>query len=207
VPGINDLVYGDKENGILSAEERIEKGKTAMEALVAYKELKKAGKDDEAKVQYDILMANFEHFGYSYIKDPKDIVPHVPTVFYSFHIMVIFGTMFVLIFLVFGWFTIKNKIEQFKFAKLLYIIGIISIPMAFIASEAGWVVAEVGRQPWVIQDLMTVDAGVTNISSGAVQTTFWIFAFIFTGLLIAEISIMLKFIKDGPAKPENEGGK
>jgi cytochrome d ubiquinol oxidase subunit I len=40
-----------------------------------------------------------------------------------------------------------------------------------------------------------------------VQTTFWIFAFIFTGLLIAEISIMLKFIKDGPAKPENEGGK
>ncbi|MBN2777558.1 MAG: cytochrome ubiquinol oxidase subunit I [Bacteroidales bacterium] len=207
VPGINDLVYGDKENGILSAEERIEKGKTAMDALVAYKELKKAGKDDEAKVQYDILMANFEHFGYSYIKDPKDIVPHVPTVFYSFHIMVIFGTMFVLIFLIFGWLTIKNRIEQFKFAKLLYLIGIISIPMAFIASEAGWVVAEVGRQPWVIQDLMTVDAGVTNISSGAVQTTFWIFAFIFTGLLIAEVSIMLKFIKDGPAKPENEGGK
>ena len=78
--------------------------------------------------------------------------------------------------------------------------------MAFIASEAGWVVAEVGRQPWVIQDLMTVDAGVTNISSDAVQTTFWIFAFIFTGLLIVELSIMLKFIKDGPAKPEMEGG-
>ncbi|MDD4148825.1 MAG: cytochrome ubiquinol oxidase subunit I [Bacteroidales bacterium] len=207
VPGITDIVYGDEENQILPTSERIAKGKIAMNALIAYKEFKAQGNTEDAKVQYDILMDNFEHFGYSYVKDPKDIVPHVPIVFYSFHIMVIFGTMFVLVFLIFAWLTIRNKLENFKFAKILYIIGIACVPMAYIASEAGWVVAEVGRQPWVIQDLMTVDAGVTNIATGAVQTTFWIFAFIFTGLLIAEVSIMLRFIKDGPAKPENEGGK
>jgi cytochrome d ubiquinol oxidase subunit I len=53
---------------------------------------------------------------------------------------------------------------------------------------------------------MTASAGVTNISSTSVQITFWIFAFIFTALLITEVSIMIKFIKTGPAKPEIEGG-
>lgn len=54
--------------------------------------------------------------------------------------------------------------------------------------------AEVGRQPWVIQDLMPTTAAVSGVPSGSVQLTFWIFAAIFTALLIAEISIMLRFI-------------
>jgi cytochrome d ubiquinol oxidase subunit I len=64
-------------------------------------------------------------------------------------------------------------------------------------------VAEVGRQPWVIQDLMPTMAAVTKISTGAVQVTFWLFAIIFTTLLIAEIKIMMRQIKIGP---KTEGG-
>ncbi len=206
VPGINDIVNGDAERGILSTQERMDKGNKAMDALIAYKQFKKDGNTAEAETQLAILMENFDHFGYSYISKPTDVVPNVPIVFYSFHIMVILGTLFVLMFMIFGWLTIKNKIETFKFSKLLYILGILGIPMAFIATEAGWVVAEVGRQPWVVQDLMTTSAGVTNISTGSVQLTFWIFAFIFTGLLIAELSIMIKYIKTGPNKPGQEGG-
>jgi len=206
VPGINDIVNGNPERDILSTQERMEKGDIAMDALIAYKKFKKDENTVEADKQLTILMDNFDHFGYSYIEKPSDVVPNVPIVFYSFHIMVILGSLFVLMFMIFGWLTMKNKIEKFKFSKLLYILGILGIPMAFIATEAGWVVAEVGRQPWVIQDLMTTSAGVTNISTGAVQLTFWIFAFIFTGLLIAELSIMIKYIKTGPSKPEEEGG-
>ena len=51
-----------------------------------------------------------------------------------------------------------------------------------------------GRQPWVIQDLMPTGVAVSDISSGSVQTTFWIFAILFTLMLAAEVSIMLRYI-------------
>jgi cytochrome bd ubiquinol oxidase subunit I len=61
---------------------------------------------------------------------------------------------------------------------------------------------EVGRQPWVIQDLMPTRAAVSNIEVGSVKLTFVLFALTFTALLIAEIKIMLTQIKKGT----NEGG-
>jgi len=66
----------------------------------------------------------------------------------------------------------------------------------------GWIVAEVGRQPWVIQDLMPTFSAVTHLDVTTVQITFWLFVVVFTALLIAEIKIMTKQIKIGP----KEGG-
>jgi cytochrome bd ubiquinol oxidase subunit I len=206
VPGINDLVNGNPERNILSFEQRKVLGDSSYNALVAFKAAKKANDEVTASEQLKIFKATFPHYGYAYLDKPEDVVPNVPLVFYSFHIMVILGTLFVLIFLVFGWLSMKNKIENFKFAKVLYILGIIGIPLAFIASQSGWIVAELGRQPWIVQDLMPVGAGVTDINVASVQATFWIFTAIFTALLIAELSIMIKFIKTGPEKSENNGG-
>jgi cytochrome d ubiquinol oxidase subunit I len=62
----------------------------------------------------------------------------------------------------------------------------------------GWVVAEVGRQPWVIQDLMPTISAVSKVKTGMVQTTFLLFAVTFTILLIAELKIMFAQIKKGP---------
>lgn len=202
VPGINDLIYGNPERNILSTQERMEKGNASMNALIAYKESKAANNTEEATKHLNVFKENYEHFGYSYIKEPVETIPNIPIVFYSFHIMVYLGSLFILVFLVFAWLSIKDKLDKVKGKKFLYILSIICIPLAFIAGEAGWAVAEVGRQPWVIQDLMTASAGVTNISSTSVKLTFWIFAFIFTGLLITELSIMLRFIKAGPNKSE-----
>jgi cytochrome d ubiquinol oxidase subunit I len=82
-------------------------------------------------------------------------------------------------------------------------LAIFTIPLAYLATQAGWVVAEMGRQPWVIQDLLPTVAAISHINTGTVQITFWLFAAVFTGLLIAELSIMFKQIKIGP----KEGGK
>jgi cytochrome d ubiquinol oxidase subunit I len=70
--------------------------------------------------------------------------------------------------------------------------------LVYIASQAGWIVAELGRQPWVIQDLMPVMAAVSRLDSTSVQVTFWLFALVFTALLTAEIMIMVRQIKLGP---------
>jgi len=145
---------------------------------------------------------NYKHFGYGFLDKPTDIIPNVQLVFYSFHAMVLLGTFFVFVFLAFFWFSFRNTIEKFRFRKLLYYIALLCIPLSFIASEAGWVVVEVGRQPWVVQDYMPVSAAVTDISSSSVQLTFFIFAVVFTALLIAEVSIMTRQIKIGPTKQE-----
>lgn len=77
---------------------------------------------------------------------------------------------------------------------------LLCMPLAYLASQAGWIVAEVGRQPWAIQDLMPVGVAASRIASGSVATTFFIFLVLFTALLVAEISILCKQIKIGPEK-------
>jgi cytochrome d ubiquinol oxidase subunit I len=73
-----------------------------------------------------------------------------------------------------------------------------SIPLAYLSSQLGWVVAEVGRQPWTIQDILPTCISTSHINVGAVQTTFFLFMAFFTTLLIVEIRIMIKQIKIGP---------
>jgi cytochrome bd ubiquinol oxidase subunit I len=115
--------------------------------------------------------------------------------FYTFHLMVIIGMYFILFFALAWFLNQKNKLNGQKWMLWLSLLG---LPLAYICSECGWIVAEVGRQPWVIQDIMPVGMAVSKISAGSVQTTFVLFAVLFTVLLISELSIMIKQIKKGP---------
>ena len=198
VPGLKDLVYGNDKYNIESAQSKIEKGKVAIGALKKYKEAKKQNNELLMAKYEKILTENMQYFGYGHLDKPEDIVPPVGITFYAFHIMVALGSWFLLLFALLLFFTLKRDILKYKW---LLISATASIPLGYIASEAGWIVAEVGRQPWAIQDLMPVGVAVTDISSTNVKTTFFMFAFLFTALLIAEIKIMLKQIKIGP-----EGG-
>ena len=201
VPGVNDLVNGNEKYGIMSATEKIERGKKAIAKLKAFKDAKKSGDAalaESLKTEFmspDFQENYFKYFGYGYITDTNLLIPSVPLTFYSFHIMVILGFYFILFFFLSFLFVIRGKLVKKKWFLRL---AIWTIPLAYIASQAGWILAEVGRQPWVIQDLMPTVAAVTKISSSAVQVTFWLFLAIFTLLLIAELKIMLRQIKIGP---------
>jgi len=195
VPGIIDLTKGNAEHKIISAEEKIRNGKIAITALADFKDAKEKhniAKQDSAR---KIFEANYKQMGYGYLHDPNSIIPNVPLTFYSFHIMVILGFYFILLFIIILWLTIKKNITGRRFWLRL---GLWSFPLAFIASEAGWIVAEVGRQPWVIQDLLPTMVASSNIDTISVQITFFLFAILFTILLIADIKIMLAQIKSGP---------
>jgi cytochrome d ubiquinol oxidase subunit I len=137
-------------------------------------------------------MDNYKYFGYGFLNSPKDAVPPVATTFYAFRIMVMLGG-YLLVFFALILFVIYRK-PKFLQNKWLSLLGIISIPAVWICSQAGWVLAEVGRQPWAIQDILPVNAAVSDISAGSVQLTFWIFAIIFTLFLFAEVSILLRQI-------------
>jgi len=108
--------------------------------------------------------------------------------------MVALGSWFIVLFLVVLYLSMANEIERFR--KWLWL-ALWSIPLGYVAAEAGWIVAEVGRQPWAIQDLMPVGIAATNLASVNVKISFFMFAILFTILLIAEIKIMLKQIRLG----------
>jgi cytochrome d ubiquinol oxidase subunit I len=205
VPGILDLVDGNSERGILSASEKIERGKYARDVLRELKEAKEKGD----MMRYETLKAKFtdenfkdeyfRYFGYGYIDDPGRLIPNVPLSFYSFRLMVGLGFYFLLFFILTLILVYTRTLEKRKWFQLL---ALFTIPLAYLATMLGWTVAEMGRQPWVIQDLMPTFSAVSHLDAATVQVTFWLFVIIFTALLIAEVKIMTKQIKIGP----NEGG-
>lgn len=201
VPGINQLIDGDPAHGVMSIHEKMRRGKIAVGKLAEFKEAQKAGNTPLAQslkneITGDSFQQNyFKYFGYGHANTPNELIPNVPMTFYSFHIMVLLGFYFVLFFILVLIFLMKEKLQRYRW--FLWI-AILSIPLVYLTSQAGWITAEVGRQPWVIQDLMPSWSAVTRISSGAVQVTFWLFAVLFIILFIAELKIMFRQIKLGP---------
>ena len=88
--------------------------------------------------------------------------------------------------------------DQLEKQPLLLKLGAFSFFLGLVAHEAGWIVTEVGRQPWAIQDLLPVTVARSNLDSGTVEVTFFMFLILFTALLIAELKIMAKQISIGP---------
>jgi len=195
VPGIKDLAEGNSEHGIMSVTDKIGKGKNAIQALKDYNSAKKLKDTAASRTAMTALLTDYNNFGYGYLTEAKQAIPPVKLTFYSFRLMVFLGFWFVLLFILAIIFIRKNSIEN---KRWFFIASIISIPLAYLASQFGWIVTEVGRQPWVIQDLMPSVTAVSNINVGSVKVTFVLFAIIFTVLLIAEIKIMIKQIKIGP---------
>lgn len=199
IPGIQDIIdggYVDYDGKVaLSAQEKIERGQTAITSLAKYRAAKKAGNLDEAQVYLKSLEENQAYFGYGYIKNVNDLVPNVTINYYFFRIMVGLGFYFILFFAVVLFVGYKKDLSQYKWLQLL---AIITIPLGYLASQAGWVVAEVGRQPWAIQDMLPLNAAISKLNPSSVQITFFLFLIIFTVMLIAMIGIMRKAIGKGP---------
>ena len=194
VPGIRNILEGGYKlpdgSTALSAEEKMQRGRTAIAALATYRQTKDAA---EKQAALETLRANFACFGYGYLTSPAELVPPVALTFYSFRVMVMVGGFYLALFA--GMLLLGKWICRWKLALLAVVL---STPLAWMASEAGWVVTEVGRQPWAIQGLLPNVAAISRLDVGAVQTTFFIFLGLFTLLLVAEISIMVKAIAAGP---------
>ena len=199
VPGISELLKGGYTQAdgsvALSAEQKIARGKVAITALAEYRKAKESGDSAGKESALARLRENFAYFGYGYLKGPEELVPPVPVTFYSFRVMVILGGYFIALFA--GMLLLGRRVEKWK---LVLWGALLTIPLAYMASEAGWIVAEVGRQPWAIQGLLPNAAAVSALQPSSVQITFFIFLILFTVLLLAELCIMCRAIADGPEK-------
>lgn len=204
VPGINDVIAGVDINergdtiNTVSYAERIERGKAAQESLRRFDTARKAGDAAAMEKARADMMKDYQFFGYGYFDSVDQAIPPVALTFYSFRVMVIVGSYLILFFLVVLFAAYRKQWLQRE--KWLQWTAMITLLLVYLCSQAGWIVAEVGRQPWTVQDLLPTCAAISDIPSASVITTFWIFAAIFTMLLIAEVSIMCRYISRNAKK-------
>lgn len=207
IPGIDELVE--------HAETRIRQGVTAFHALQQIRET-----NGVANVAPEVRAAfenNGRDLGYAlllkrYVDDPRqatedqihqaalDTVPHVPTLFWSFRIMVGLGFFFIALMAVFFYLSARRRLDRYPF---LLRVAVFSIPLPWIAAELGWIVAEFGRQPWIIEGVLPTAAAVSNLGAATVLATIAGFVLIYTVLFIIEMALMIRAIRHGP-EPDDE---
>jgi cytochrome d ubiquinol oxidase subunit I len=201
----------EKISGIIDlkkeAEGKIQNGIVAYELL---QKLRAGDKSPETRQAFDLRKKDL---GYGLLlkkytpnvvdatpeqikKAAADTIPRVAPLFWSFRIMV--GIGFVLLFLfaaAFYFLAVRNLAPQRWLLKL----ALWSIPLPWIAAELGWIVAEYGRQPWTIAEVLPTFLSVSNIPVSNVYASLAGFIAFYTALLVVEVYLLLKYIKLGPS--------
>jgi cytochrome d ubiquinol oxidase subunit I len=204
VPGISELV------GI--AQQDIADGLIAYRALAT---IRKNPQDAGARATLD---AHVGHLGYALllkrirldienatqdeiVRAANSTIPDVPVLFWSFRLMVGLGLWFIALFAFSFWLSATRQFDRWR----LYLwAAFLTLPLPWIAAELGWIVAEYGRQPWVIVGVLPTALGVSSTSASNVALSLVGFALFYSCLLVADVYLLLKYIKLGPDEPKPE---
>jgi cytochrome d ubiquinol oxidase subunit I len=199
VLGLKELMY--------EHERRIRSG------MIAYEYLEKLRAGDRSESNINMFESRKEDLGFGlllkrYVENPatateeqikqavKDSIPQVAPLFWSFRVMVAAGFWMLLLIVLGFYFTAKRKIQDKRWLLRLFVL---SIPVPWIAAETGWFVAEFGRQPWAIGEVLpTYIATSTRTTNDLIISLTGFIAF-YTLLLIIEIYLMFKFGRQGPS--------
>ncbi len=130
---------------------------------------------------------------------PPEDRPPVALTFFSFRIMVLLGLLFPLLAFL-GWLWKDNLARKPKYLKIM----LWAIPLPYIAIEAGWMVAEVGRQPWIVYGLMRTSDAVSPIAVSQVLVTLIGFILLYTLLGVVNFLLIAKLARKGPDIPSGQ---
>jgi cytochrome d ubiquinol oxidase subunit I len=127
---------------------------------------------------------------------PRDWPDNIPLLYYTYHIMVGLGTIFIAIMVLAAWKMWRGRLYDSR--GMLWVL-MLSLPFPYIANTAGWITAEVGRQPWIIHGLMRTQVGASpQVSSGNVWFTLIGFMGMYTVLSILFLFLVYRVIERGP---------
>ena len=127
---------------------------------------------------------------------PREEWPPLALTFYPFHLMVMLGMLFIALGAL-GLFLLRRG-KLFDSRWYLWC-ALLAVPLPFVANELGWITAEVGRQPWIVYQVMkTADAISPNVSAGHILASLAIFGTIYAGLFAAWLWLIVRKIKQGP---------
>jgi cytochrome d ubiquinol oxidase subunit I len=204
VPGINQLAA--------HAQERIRSG------LLAYGGLQRLNADRNDAGARAQLAAHAEDLGYALLlktvrpdiqaatdadieKAAWSTVPRVSPLFWSFRLMVGLGFFFIGLFAVAFYLASRRRLLA---SPAFLRVALWALPLPWIAAELGWFVAEVGRQPWVIEGVLPTSLAVSSLSPGSVLTTLLGFIALYSALFVVDVFLMTRAIRQGPAPALSE---
>jgi cytochrome d ubiquinol oxidase subunit I len=198
VIGILDLVNTN--------EARIRSGLFAYDGV---EKLKAKPKDVAARAEFE---AHKQDLGYAYllkryVADPRtasealvvkaayDTIPDVPVMFWAFRVMAGIGfamiALFATAFILVTW----NK----DFTNRLFLVACVcAIPLPWISTEFGWVLAEFGRQPWAVDGVLPTFLGASSLSAGQIWVSIAGFTLMYATLAVIEVRLLIKTIITGP---------
>ncbi|MFM2642634.1 cytochrome ubiquinol oxidase subunit I [Vibrio campbellii] len=199
VIGIRDLLTKN--------EERVRNG------ILAYGLLEKLRSGDKSQQNIDDFEAVKHDLGYGLLvkkysdnvvdatenqikQAAKDTIPTVAPLFWSFRIMVVCG---VLMFAIIGLSFVQICRRKIGTNRWLLKATVCAIPLPWIACEAGWFVAEYGRQPWAIGEILPVNMAASNLPASSLWISIALVYLLYTLFLIVEMFLMVKFAKMGPS--------
>jgi len=202
MPGILELVG--------RAEGRIRNGIVAYEAL---QRLRADREDAQAREAFELHWRDMGHAlllkryredignatEQEIVQAAGDTVPRVAPLFWSFRLMAGLGFYFIAFFAAAFWLASTQRLDKYRwFLKLAFY----SLPLPWLAVEAGWLIAEYGRQPWVIDGVLPTFFAASGLKVHQVLITLAGFIAIYTALAIVEVWLMRKLILKGPAEVE-----
>jgi len=126
----------------------------------------------------------------------NDTIPHVAPLFWTFRIMVAAGFLMLFIFVAAFYYCAKRVVENKRWLLKMALFG---IPLPWIAAETGWFVAEYGRQPWSIGEVLPTHLSTSSLGSGDLYFSIAGFIGFYTLLLVVELYLMFKFARLGPS--------
>ncbi len=197
VTGISELV--------LKAQERIGSG------MLAYRAVQVIKHDPQNQAARQVLALHGRDLGYAlllkrYGADPYaaterqvrlaawDTVPDVPLLFWSFRIMAALGICFIGLFATAFLLCSLRQMEH----RWFLLIAVAAIPLPWIAAELGWVIAEMGRQPWAIDGVLPTALASSTLSRGQLWTTIIGFTLVYGTLAVIELGLIVRTIRHGP---------
>jgi len=126
----------------------------------------------------------------------KDSIPHVLPLFFAFRIMVAVGFTMLIVFALSFYYCARRIADQ---KRWLLRLALFSLPLPWIGVETGWFVAEYGRQPWSIGEILPTHLSTSSLSAGDLYFSIAGFVFFYTFLLIIELYLMIHFARLGPS--------
>lgn len=198
IPGIKEIIAENTE--------RIRNGR---EAVIALETLRK----DRTDAQAQAAMKKYgDDLGFglllkSYVPDvrqatesdishaARETIPRVAPMFWSFRIMVLCGCLLLLLMIVAFYASVRNN-----FAKKRWLLkwAFWSLPLPWLACEAGWFVAEYGRQPWTVYGVLPTNLSASSLTAASLWGSIFGFVTLYTILLIVEVYLMVRFSRQGP---------
>ncbi len=199
VMGLREIVIeneGRIRNGMLAYGllEKLRNGEKTPENIAAFDEVKK-------DLGFGLLLKehteNVVDATEEQIKQAAtDSIPHVAPLFWSFRIMVGCGLLMLGIIGMAFYQTCRQRIDERRWVLWA---AFLAIPLPWIAAEAGWFIAEYGRQPWAVGEILPVSMAVSNLTAGEILVSLATVFILYTIFLIAEVYLMVKYARKGPS--------